>query len=116
MAKTRGQSGKGRERRKVLKGAAAAVASTALLPDAWVKPVLRTVVVPAHAQTTVVTTSPPTTGTETPQTTSISTGTASPTATVQPTPPPVATGTASPTATVPPTTLDAPGSAPDGST
>ncbi len=46
-------------RRKVLKAAAAAsaVASTVLLPKSWMKPILRTVVVPAHAQTTVVTTS-----------------------------------------------------------
>ena len=43
-------------RRMALKAAALAglTGSTALLPDSWTKPILRTIFVPAHAQTTVV--------------------------------------------------------------
>ena len=52
------QNGKGRSRRSLLKasGAAGVAASAFLLPNSWTKPVVRAVVVPAHAQTTVVTT------------------------------------------------------------
>ena len=45
-------------RRKVLVGGAtvgAVAASAVLLPKSWTTPVLRSVVVPAHAETTVVT-------------------------------------------------------------
>ena len=47
------------DRRKVLAGTAtigALVAAAPLLPKTWTTPVLRSIVVPAHAATTVVTT------------------------------------------------------------
>ncbi len=40
------------KRRSVLKGALLGTGSAAALPDAWINPVINTVIVPAHAQTT----------------------------------------------------------------
>ena len=58
MTKSKDTKPNNSSRRKILKAGAAvgAVGSAALLPNSWVKPVLRTVVVPAHAKTTDVTT------------------------------------------------------------
>ena len=51
-----GQSDKSREsgatRRKVLKATGIAGLGAIILPSSWTKPILRSVVVPAHAQTT----------------------------------------------------------------
>ena len=46
------------KRRNVLKGAIAGAGITAVLPEAWVNPVINTVVVPVHAQTSSITTAP----------------------------------------------------------
>ena len=51
-----GQSDKSREsgatRRKLLKATGIAGLGAIILPSSWTKPILRSVVVPAHAQTT----------------------------------------------------------------
>jgi hypothetical protein len=64
-------------RRKLLKLAGIAGATAIVLPSSWTKPILRTVVVPAHAKTTPVVTM-----TTTPTTTTITTTTTATTATV----------------------------------
>ncbi len=40
------------KRRSVLKGALLGTGSAAALPDAWINPVINTVIIPAHAETT----------------------------------------------------------------
>ena len=69
----------GATRRKLLKLTGVAGVAAIVLPSSWTKPILRTVVVPAHAQTTpaAVTT---TTGTTTVTTTTVTTTTVTTTA------------------------------------
>ena len=73
----------GATRRKVLKISGFAGVAAIVLPTSWTKPILRAVVVPAHAQTTpgvttTATTSVTTTGTTTTGTTTATTTTVIP--------------------------------------
>ena len=93
-------NGKTVSRRDVLKGALAtggAIAVSTILPEKWIKPLIRGGVLPAHAQTSLptatpgATSAPPATETPAPTRTQTTTPTNTPTATNTPTPTPTPT-------------------------
>ncbi len=73
-------------RRHALIGIVSVLGSTSVLPQKWVKPVINTVILPAHAQTSATTTMTPTTTVTPTTTTSPTTTTATPTTTAAPEP------------------------------
>ena len=92
MVKKENYSNKSSQRRKTLKTilltGGATVAVTKALPHKWTKPIVDSVVLPAHAQTTTVVTT-----TSAPATTAAPTTTAAPPTTAAPTTTPAPTTT-----------------------
>ena len=77
-------SGTSKTRRNVILGMGTALASSSQLPARWSKPVIDSVILPVHAQTSATTTADPTTTTD-PTTTVNPTTTVTPTTTTAPT-------------------------------
>lgn len=101
MTNSNDNDDKQRSRRTLLKatGVAGVAASAIVLPNSWTKPILRAVVVPAHAQTT--TTAAVTTGTGTGTGTTTTTTTTTNTTTNTTTPTTITTTTVTSTTTTP---------------
>ncbi len=95
-------NGKTVSRRDLLKGALAtggAIAASTLLPEKWIKPLIRGGVLPAHAQTSLPTATPGATNTSVPPATDTPAPTSTATATNTPTSTPTNTPTPTPTPT-----------------
>ena len=69
MKKSGSSPGASSTRRKLLKASGVAGIAAIVLPKSWTKPIMKAVVVPAHAQTTPVVTTTTTTVTPTTSTT-----------------------------------------------